>query len=158
MKIIGAVLLVSAFGWFGYSLVVSTRRKERLVDALAASLVILRGEITTRLTPLPDCTALLARTGPQACRGFYTDLSAALDALGEVEFADLWNTCLATLELPREARSALADLGRSLGRYSADEQGAAIDRCLEAAGPFAHSGAAVGGDTLLKEARKWKLT
>ena len=59
-------------------------------------------------------------------------LDAALDALGELEFSCIWSACLSTLDLPSDAHSALDDLGRSLGRYSAAEQHTAIDRCIAA--------------------------
>ena len=50
----------------------------------------------------------------------------------EREFSCIWSACLSTLDLPSDAHSALDDLGRSLGRYSAAEQHTAIDRCIAA--------------------------
>lgn len=127
---LGAVMLVAASLWLGAALVISEKRRNRLLDALISSLEILRGEISTRLTPLPDCARLLAESGPEACREFYSSVYSASGVLGEVEFSRLWDACLSVLDLDGRARAALSDLGRSLGRYSADEQRAAIDRCL----------------------------
>lgn len=131
MKAAGALLLIGASLWLGGALVAADRRRGALLDALISSLEILRGEIVTRLTPLPECARLLAESGPEPCRKFYVNLYAALGSLGEREFAAIWDECLAETELAGTARSALSDLGRSLGRYSADEQRAAIDCCLE---------------------------
>lgn len=132
MRLAGAAALILAFGMFGYAQVQSARSRERLLGAMCSALELLRGEITNRLTPLPDCARMLAEGGPEPCRGFFRDVYAGCGALGEVEFSGLWSACLAALDVPEAARLALDDLGRSLGRYSADEQRTAIDRCLEA--------------------------
>ena len=136
MRLIAALALVAASGAFGYSLVAAEKRREKLVNAMITSLEILRGEISVRLSPLPDCFRLLSETGPEQCRGFYSSVLAAMDALGDMEFARIWDACLSAQELPEEAASALSELGKSLGRYSAAEQRAAIQRCIERLGVF----------------------
>lgn len=134
MKLIGAILLAAASGLFGAALTASGKKKTRLLSAMITSLGMLRAEIATRLTPLPECAERLAESGPGACRSFYASLASAMDALGDVEFSQLWAACVSTLELPRGAREPLLDLGRSLGRFNAPEQAAAIDRCCEQLG------------------------
>ena len=129
MRLAGAALLVAAFALFGLAQVLSARRRARLVIAFISALTLLRAEITERLSPLPDCARTLAESGPEPCRDFFAAVYGATDALGEVEFAKLWSACLHALDLPRGALDALDCLGRSLGRYAAAEQGAAIDRC-----------------------------
>ena len=131
MRFGAALALAIAFGVMGYGFILSAKRRRALTRAMLTSLEILRGEIATRLTPLPDCACMLAENGPGECRGFYESLYASLNALGDVEFSKLWSACLSTLDLPDTAAAALRDLGLSLGRYSADEQRAAIDRCIE---------------------------
>ena len=130
MRLAAGALIVAAFALAALGSAARAKRRARLLEALCASLELLRGEVVTRLTPLPDCAALLSRTGPWECREFYASLGLAMDSLGELEFSRLWEACVSALELGEEAQSALADLGRSLGRYAATEQGAAIDRCL----------------------------
>lgn len=137
MRLAAGALIVAAFALAALGSVARAKRRARLLEALCASLELLRGEVVTRLTPLPDCAALLSRTGPAECREFYASLGLAMDSLGELEFSRLWEACVSALELGEEAQSALADLGRSLGRYAAAEQGAAIDRCLARLGPLA---------------------
>ena len=131
MRLLAALMLVAASGAFGYSLVLAEKRRERLVNGMITRLEILRSEISARLSPLPDCFRLLSETGPEACRSFYSSLLDTMDALGEMEFARLWDACLSVQELPAEAASALSELGKSLGRYSAQEQRSAIERCIE---------------------------
>ena len=128
------LILIAACAGFGYSLVQAEKRRERLVTAMASSLEILKGEITVRLTPLPDCADFLAESGPEEVRGFYVGLGTSMGALGEVEFSRIWSACLRSLDLPGTALDALDYLGRSLGRFDAASQGAAIDRCLAALG------------------------
>lgn len=131
MRLVAALALAVGFGVLGYGFILTAQRQRSLTQAMLTSLEILRGEIATRLTPMPDCAQMLSENGPRECRGFYESLYASLNALGDVEFSRLWSACLATLDLPDMAAAALRDLGMSLGRYSADEQRAAIDRCIE---------------------------
>ena len=131
MRLFAALALLAASLLFGYSLVASDRRALRLLRSLIDSLGLMRSEISARLTPIPDCAAMLSTTGSVECRAFYSALAAALDALGELEFSSIWSAAVRTLELPAEARAALDVLGASLGRYNAAEQCAAIDLCAE---------------------------
>lgn len=130
MKLAGAALLAAAFGLFGLRLAAEQRKSEKLLAALMTSLEILRGEISARLTPLPDCAVSLAVSGPYESRQFYASLAAGLDSLGDLGFSSIWDACLAPLGISPGARGALSDLGRSLGKFNAEEQAAAIDRCL----------------------------
>ena len=99
------------------------RRRAVLIAALASALELLRGR--------------LARSGPEAARGFFTLFSAGLSALGEKEVSEIWDSAARTLPLSEAEREALAAAGRSLGRYGAEEQEAAISRSVAALSRFA---------------------
>lgn len=129
MRALLCLVIAAASAALGLALNREQSAKLRRLDALIASLDTLRAEISGRLTPLPDCAEQLANGGPAEARGFYACLCAALPALGELEFAQIWSACLAELELPSGALGPLEDLGRSLGRFDAAAQCVALERC-----------------------------
>lgn len=132
MRIFGAGLIIIACAVLGLARARELRDRARLVRAFASSVEILRGEIVSRLSPLPEAAERLAKSGPAETRQFYVNLSRSLDLLGDTEFSQLWDKCLSLCPLTEESHAALSDLGRSLGRFSAPEQDAALSRCVEA--------------------------
>lgn len=137
MKIAGAVLIIASFAAYGAIRAAELRYRARLLSALCSALELMRSEITARLTPVPEVAALLSECGPVETRDFFALLRRCLDRLGELEFAEIWLDCARSLPLRDEELSALSDLGGSLGRYGAAEQGAAISRCMERLGEYA---------------------
>ena len=117
MKLIGALALVLASAGMGLAEALRLRRRARLTADLAAGLELLRGEIVSRLAPLPEATERLARHGPETARSFYAAVCAGLENLGGAEFGEIWAAALELLDLSDPARAALLNLGGSLGRY-----------------------------------------
>lgn len=136
MRAFGAVLLAAAGLAAGLERAYALRRRAVLIAALASALELLRGEIA-RLAPVDEAAGRLARSGPEAARGFFTLFSAGLSALGEKEVSEIWDSAARTLPLSEAEREALAAAGRSLGRYGAEEQAAAISRSVAALSRFA---------------------
>ena len=129
MRFVGAALIAAAFAALGVSESLRLRRRARLVSALCSGLELLRGEIVSRLAPMPEAAERLARYGPEPARGFYAAVCAGLENLGGAEFSEIWRRALGLLDLPDPARAAMENLGGSLGRYGAAEQAAAISAC-----------------------------
>ena len=81
MKLIGALALVLASAGMGLAEALRLRRRARLTADLAAGLELLRGEIVSRLAPLPEAAERLARHGPETARSFYAAVCAGLENL-----------------------------------------------------------------------------
>lgn len=129
MKLLGAALVAAAFAAMGASEALRLRRRARLTAELAAGLELLRGEIVSRLAPMPEAAERLALHGPEGTRAFYAAVSAGLENFGGAEFSELWRRALGLLDIGPAARAALENLGASLGRYGAQEQDSAISAC-----------------------------
>ena len=129
MKLLGAALVAAAFAVLGASEALRLRRRARLTSELAAGLELLRGEIVSRLAPMPEAAERLARHGPEGTRVFYAAVCTGLESFGGAEFSELWRRALGLLDIGAPARAALLNLGASLGRYGAEEQGSAISAC-----------------------------
>lgn len=130
LKAAGAVLIVLACTLAGRARARELHRRARLPAALAAALELLRGEVVSRLAPLPEAAERLAASGPAETRDFFALLARRLGELGERTFSELWAACADTLALPPREADALRDLGASLGRYGAEAQDAALGRCI----------------------------
>ena len=129
MKLLGAALVAAAFAVLGASEARRLRRRARLTSELAAGLELLRGEIVSRLAPMPEAAERLARHGPEGTRVFYAAVCTGLESFGGAEFSELWRRALGLLDIGAPARAALLNLGASLGRYGAEAQGSAISAC-----------------------------
>lgn len=131
IKIMGALICVGTMTALGIKKAEDIKYRARLPRALSASFCLMRGEIVTRLSSLPDTIERLAKSAPMEVRGFYVLLFTKLDELGEREFFDIWCDCVSYLALNERDMSVVCDLASILGKYEAYEQGLALNRCIE---------------------------
>lgn len=137
LKAAGAFLIVLACTLAGRVRARELHRRARLLAALAAALELLRGEVVSRLAPLPEAAERLAASGPAETRDFFTLLVHRMGELGERPFSEIWDDCVAALALRPRENAALRDLGANLGRYGAEAQDAALGRCMALLGSAA---------------------
>lgn len=123
LKWIGAILIVSGCGGFGFSIVSSHKRQERLLRQLLRILKLMEWELRYRLTSLPElCQLAEKETEGKLCvifRDFYRELSwqNAPDAA----------SCMGAVlrrnhDLPSKLRRILRHLGSVLGRFDLEGQ------------------------------------
>ena len=136
-RVVGALLIVAAFSIAGAVVSAELRARARRLNALCSALELMRGEVVDRLAPVPEITERLAASGPEESRPFFRRLTSELADLGTRTFSEIWSSCAGSMGLRQGEREALCSLGRCLGRYGADEQDAAIARCMALLGAFA---------------------
>ncbi|NCB51791.1 MAG: hypothetical protein EOM54_07925 [Clostridia bacterium] len=136
-RIIGAVLIVAAFSLAGAVMSAELKARARRLAALCSALELMRGEVVDRLAPVPEIAERLASSGPEGSREFFRCLSSEMEGIGERAFSEIWSYCAGTMRLRPDDHEALCGLGRCLGRYGADEQDAAISRCMALLGASA---------------------
>lgn len=131
MKLAGALLTFLGCCMTGVAQAHTARRRLDALAALCEALCLMKRELGTKLSSIPDMAERAAVQTRGAAKGFFTALSARMDELGRVELAQLWAECAAA-ELPAlsgaEERE-FAALGAVLGRCDADMQLAAISAC-----------------------------
>lgn len=132
MKGMGIAAIISAF--FLLALDMTGRRKAqiRCLAELCRGLELIRAELGTRLTPMPELLTLLEEQCAGEAGSFFQAVKAALPLLDQRDFASLWS--LAADEFlrslgPREMDS-VKKLGAVLGKYELSEQLTANDSCL----------------------------
>lgn len=117
-KWIGAVLIISGCGGFGFSLVSAHRREEQLLRRLIRVLDFMTCEIQFRATPLPELCRKAAEEGGKTLHSVFLCLAEKLDAHTSSDV----NACMEDVlteypALPQSAVQNLMLLGSSLGRF-----------------------------------------
>lgn len=129
IKLIGSALVILGTAAWGFSGVHRLRQRASNLSALTSSLELMKSEISDRLTPMPELLNMLSITYRGAVSLFYGRVSHALSE-GETALQKAWRDSLdltPELLLEEDERSALLELGLSLGKYNAGEQSSAIE-------------------------------
>lgn len=133
MKILGALSVIIGCVLFGLIRAMSLTRHEKCVGAIIDSLQYMISELKTEALPLPELIALLSQTARSEVRVFYAKLSSAMELLGDESFESLWSSAVMTdssLGLSEGERQILCKAGVFMGKFSAEEQSAALESCI----------------------------
>lgn len=132
-KLFGALLIILSCTLIGFKKSASLRNRARSLADIINALEVMRSEICTRLTPMPELIERLSREAPREAGRFFSLINGNLGALGRKSFSEIW-TCSArnsvSLGLKAEETEAVVALGTYLGRFEAKEQETAINRCI----------------------------
>ena len=120
---LGALLIVTGCGGFGYTLTAEYKKQEILLKALLQSIKTMQWELQYRLTPLPE---LCQMAGKQAGGKIGKVFCGAAKEM-EQQLAPNAESCLLQAisrepHLPHSIRLLLKQLGISLGRYDLSGQ------------------------------------
>ena len=91
MKVLGIGAIISAIFLLALNL---TGRRKAEIDCLAElcrGLELIRAELGTRLTPMPELLGLLEEQCAGEARGFFRAVGTALPLLEERDFSSLWS-------------------------------------------------------------------
>ena len=132
MNWLGAVIIVAACTVIGIKKAYSLGNTEKCYAALISMLEIAKGEICTRRAPMDEVFTVLEEGAAKQVKPFVSAAAAQLAALGEHSFAGIWCGCADKYlqQLSPASLAAVKSLGGSLGRYDAEMQCAAIERCM----------------------------
>ena len=132
MKVLGIGAIIGAI--FLLALILTGRRKAE-IDCLAElcrGLELIRAELGSRLTPMPELLGLLEDQCAGEAGNFFRTVGRALPLLEERDFSSLWSLaaeealrCLSQREL-----DIVKKVGTVLGKYELSEQLNVIGSCL----------------------------
>ncbi len=123
VKIIGAILVLSACFWVGFSKASQHRRREQTLEQLIQALEYMKRELEYALLPLPE----LCRRAAKQCTGkisiLFDRLAQELDKQLSADAACCMDAALLGIKgLPESTADRLRLLGRSLGRFDVTGQ------------------------------------
>lgn len=131
IKIIGAVLIMSATISCGVSGVARLRRRAQCFESVITALEIMESEICTRLTPMHEVLEILSNDGPVMVQGLFSRAELGMEELGRKSFSDIWEDAITKsceLDLRKDEADALWELGLCLGKYDVASQAQSIAR------------------------------
>lgn len=129
MKLTGALLCVTACALFAFLRLNEERRKLKTCCCLAETLKIIKSELSARLLPLPELTALAVKVSDGSVRDFFRSVSSGFDEIGEKDFNSIWDEA-AEKNLPwltDEQSRQLRFPGSVLGKSVSEAQSAALE-------------------------------
>ena len=131
-KWIGAVLIITGCGGFGFSLSAAHRREERHLRRLMDMLDFMARDLCYRATPLPELVTLGAGEGGRELSGVFRALGEALRGQVAPEVAGCMEAVLGDFPgIPPQTREILRDLGSQLGRFDLPGQLKGLEQARE---------------------------
>lgn len=127
LKLLGGALIVAAAGWTGGAPVLRLRRQMKVLEELDGALVMMRAELTSHLTPLPDLFKKLELSGSGICAALFGAISADMLSKPEATPLQLMRTHLPMLQLEPRENAFLLELANALGSYDLESQQRMLD-------------------------------
>lgn len=122
-KWFGAILIVFACGFSGFSISAAYRREERELRQLAASLDYMACELQYRRTPLPELCYLISSERSGCVAKIFENLGKELTSKNSPDVQSSLAYAAATAgPLPRRMQEAICILGASLGCFDLEGQ------------------------------------
>lgn len=118
IKWLGAALILTGCGGFGFTMAAGVREQMQLLKQLIRVLGILESELQYRLTSLPELCTLASVECSGSLRAVFREVAQSLSRQESPDAAAGMETVLDShRELPGNVRKHLRHLGRSLGRF-----------------------------------------
>ena len=120
---IGAILIVLGCGGFGFSMAISYRKEIAALTQLQTALQIMHGELSCRMTPLPELFSKVAGL----VSGCVSEVSCSLVKQMERQVSPDAGCCMQVVvkqskDLPASVKEIFLELGRGLGSFDLDGQ------------------------------------
>lgn len=122
IKWIGAILIISACGGFGFTLSYSHRREEKCLRSLISILDFMASELHFRGTPLPELCYMAAGECGNELNVVFSHLAKELDQNVSPDVHVCMDNSLSDIDLPPVTLQNLRLLGTSLGRFDLEGQ------------------------------------
>lgn len=133
-KLLGAVLVLGATGYFAISMNQMLEMRKQELRKLYSILLQLKSEIQYMCNPLPEIFLKLSYSVKDPFTAWLSEIAGQLESKEGISFADVWREGLAKLyknsDLEQEDMEPLKELADKLGTGDIDAQLKAIDYAL----------------------------
>lgn len=128
LKIIGAILVIAGCGGFGFKLAACHLREEKTLRQFISSLDFMECELQYHLTPLPALCRQTAAESSGVIRQVFLLLAIELEDQISPDVDRCMTAVLSKMaDIPRLTKTAMVNLGRSLGRFDMEGQIKGLD-------------------------------
>ena len=133
MKLLGAILVFGAFAAAGITKVAALKTELATLRGIIRLIEMIKNEIVTRRTTVRRIADRLPEHSDRYTSAFAVSLREKMCLLGEMSLGQLWSCCVSKelTALNADCREALTALGDSIGRYDAELQQEAFERCIQ---------------------------
>lgn len=131
LRWLAAAVIVGVCTLLGVNASGRSRQRVKALTGLISSLEIMKSEISSSLTPLPEIIKLLREQTREPAAELYRRCYELMNTRRARAFRETWRRALSesdSLCLLDEEEQALLELGMLLGRYEPQQQSEAIDR------------------------------
>ena len=129
-KLIGAILILTGCGGFGFSMAAYYRLQERSLRQLARALEYMSCELSFRLTPLPRLCADASQIADGCVSDLFMRLSAELDRQISPDAVCCMDQAMKqTPDIPDITAEILTELGLTLGCFDLPGQLRGLENC-----------------------------
>lgn len=131
MKILGAIMIVSAAISFGISKNRRIRKAIHTKEAMLFSVQILKSELAANRSTVPEILKRITDVCSGEIRNVYKNILEELSHDFGRSFSDIWQENMDNIPCDdRSCIEGLIHLGQKLGRYDVNEQIEEAERCL----------------------------
>lgn len=131
LKWIGAILIITGCGGFGFLMASAYRAEERSLEALCRALEYMSCELAYRMTPLPQLCRNTANLLTGKLKDTFLLLAQELDQQVSPDAVSCMRAVQASVNLPDSVQDILTQLGNSLGSFDLSGQLRGIESCLK---------------------------
>ena len=122
IRILGAVLLITGCGSFGFLMGIHYRKEIQMLRLLLTSLQEMEWELKYHLSPLSVLCGIGANASKGVLREVFCELQYQLESGMCSEISGCMNGIIQKNDISFRCRKCLKELGRSLGRYDLEGQ------------------------------------
>lgn len=130
LRLLGGLLLTAGTTAVGLGFSRRLGARVRVLSQICSAIEIMRGEILTKMTPIPELFQKLADELDEPVAQLFSRALEGMQSLGSRSFLRIWREAIqksAELMLSEDEQAALGELGYVLGRYGSTEQAAILD-------------------------------
>ena len=123
LQLIGGILIIAGCGGVGFGMALNYKREEAALEKLYKALEFMNCELAYRLTPLPELCRKVGSFSQGRVGQVFSDLAEELDRQISPNVSCCMEAVLEKIhDLPGKTRSALLELGRTLGCFDLEGQ------------------------------------
>lgn len=130
MKLLGTVFVILSCTALGIMKARSLARENEAYAELISALTLMKGEICSRASSMDEVFRLLNTEKRSCTSAFFSKICRDMSDIGNISLKAIWQQAADTLCISSDGVQAVKALGNVLGRYDAQAQSAAIERCM----------------------------